>query len=112
MKVKTALASASKNADAILKRLGISLLFDYVVDTNHIQNGKPDPEIFLAAASKLEVSPQECIGVEDAVVGVQAIKAAGMYAVGVGDPNTLKQADQVIADLTLFPTGDAYKAIG
>ncbi len=109
--VKTALASSSKNATAILERLGISLLFDHIVDTNRIKKGKPDPEIYLAAAEGLDVNPEECIGVEDAVVGVEAIKAAGMYAIGVGEPNVLAEADRVIPDLTSFPTGDAYKAI-
>lgn len=81
MKVKTALASASKNAKSILERLGISLLLDDIVDTARIHKGKPDPEIFLVAAKELNVIPQECISVEDAVVGVEAIKAAGMYAI-------------------------------
>lgn len=111
MGVKTALASASKNAPAILERLGICHLFDYVVDANHIVKGKPDPEIFLRAAKELKLEPESCIGVEDAVVGIQAIKAAAMYAIGIGDPRLLNQADLVIADLTTFPLKEAYKAI-
>jgi beta-phosphoglucomutase len=109
--VKTGLASVSKNASTIVDRLGITDLFDYVVDANLIKKGKPDPEIFLKAAQELHVSPAECIGVEDAVVGIQAIKSAGMYAIGVGDPKILNQADQVIPNLTTFPIGAAYQAI-
>jgi beta-phosphoglucomutase len=111
MGVKTALASVSKNAGTILERLGIASLFDYVVDANQIVKTKPDPEIFWTAAKGLQVNPEECIGVEDAVVGIQAIKTAGMYAIGVGDPSVLKEADLVIPDLTSFPLGEAYKAI-
>ena len=101
--MKTALASVSKNASTIIERLGITDLFDYIVDANLIKKGKPDPEIFLTAAQELHVASTECIGVEDAVVGVQAIKSAGMYAIGVGDPKVLAQADIVIPDLTVFP---------
>ena len=109
--VKTGLASVSKNASTIVDRLGITDLFNYVVDANLIKKGKPDPEIFLKAAQELHVPPAECMGVEDAVVGIQAIKSAGMYAIGVGDPKILNQADQVIPNLTTFPTGAAYQAI-
>ena len=111
MGVKRGLASVSKNAGTILDRLGITNLFDYVVDANHIAKGKPDPEIFLTAAKELHVSPQECVGVEDAVAGIQAIKSAGMYAIGIGDRSVLNQADRVIPDLTSMPLGEAFKAI-
>ena len=97
-----ALASASKNAMLVLDQLGIAQAFDHVVDSNHIQNSKPHPEVFLAAAKALAVAPQDCVGIEDAVAGVQAIRAAGMFAVGVGNARVLSQADQVIADLRHF----------
>jgi beta-phosphoglucomutase len=109
--VKIGLASVSKNAVTIIERLGISKFFDHVVDANHLVKGKPDPEIFLKAAKELDTKPEECIGVEDALVGIQAIKSAGMYAIGVGDPKVLNKADRVIPDLASFPTGAAYKAI-
>jgi beta-phosphoglucomutase len=94
--VKTALASASKNAALVLQKLCIPDLFDYVADSNLIKNGKPDPEIFLTCAQALGVKPERCIGVEDAPAGVTAIKAAGMYALGIGEPQALTQADLVI----------------
>lgn len=94
--VKTALASASKNAALVLQKLGIPALFDYVADSNLIKNGKPDPEIFLTCAQALGVAPAGCIGVEDAPAGVAAIKAAGMYALGIGEQPALAQADLVI----------------
>lgn len=94
--VKTALASASKNAALVLQKLCIPDLFDYVADSNRIKNGKPDPEIFLTCAQALGVAPERCIGVEDAPAGVTAIKAAGMYALGIGEAHALTQADLVI----------------
>jgi beta-phosphoglucomutase len=85
--------------------LGITGKFDYVVDAAKIARGKPDPEIFLKAASELGVSPERCLGVEDAVAGVASIKAAGMTALGIGDPAVLAQADKVIPDLSHFDLG-------
>jgi beta-phosphoglucomutase len=100
--LKIGLASVSKNAFAVLEMLGITGKFDYVVDAAKIARGKPDPEIFLKAASELGVAPERCLGVEDAVAGVASIKAAGMTALGIGDPAVLAQADKVIPDLSHF----------
>jgi beta-phosphoglucomutase len=100
--LKIGLASVSKNAFTVLERLGIRDRFDHVVDAAHIANSKPHPEIFLSAAHKLGVAPADCLGVEDAVAGVASIKAAGMYALGVGKPEVLTQADRVIPGLDRF----------
>ncbi|HZX27707.1 MAG TPA: beta-phosphoglucomutase [Telluria sp.] len=100
--LKVGLASVSRNAFTVLDRLGIRDRFDHVVDAARIANSKPDPEIFLTAAFNLNVPPQHCLGVEDAVAGVTAIKLAGMRAVGVGDQRVLSAADHVIPDLTRF----------
>jgi len=100
--LKIGLASVSKNAFTVLEMLGITGKFDYVVDAATIARGKPDPEIFLKAASELGVSPADCMGVEDAVAGVASIKSAGMWALGIGDPNVLRQADKVIPSLAQF----------
>ena len=99
---RVGLASASRNAMTVLERLGIVHAFDHVVDANRIARSKPDPEVFLAAALALGVEPADCVGIEDAVAGVQAVRAAGMFALGVGDPSVLCGADQVIADLRTF----------
>jgi len=100
--LKTGLASVSKNASTVLERLGITNLFDDIVDAATIVRSKPDPEIFLTAAAHLAVDPPRCLGVEDAIAGVRAIKAAGMTALGIGDPAVLVEADRVIAGLHLF----------
>jgi beta-phosphoglucomutase len=95
--VKTALASASKNAPLILERLQISSLFDVVMDSAQMRNPKPDPEIFTRAAEELGVRPEYCVVFEDAEAGIEAAKRAGMGSVGVGKPGILKEADMVIA---------------
>lgn len=104
--LKTALASASRNAPTLLDRMGIAHLFDYVVDAATIEHSKPDPEIFLAAARGVDIAPALCIGVEDAVAGVAGIKAAGMFAIGIGDPTELAQADTVLPGLQSFAIND------
>ena len=97
--IKTALGSASKNAPLILERLGISSLFDAIVDGNKVSKVKPDPEVFLRAAEELHISPEECVVFEDAEAGIEAAHRAGMGAVGIGRPAALKEADAVIAGL-------------
>lgn len=100
--LRIGLASVSKNAFTVLGRLGITEKFDYVVDAATIARGKPDPEIFLKAARELGVAPEDCLGVEDAVAGVASIKSAGMFALGIGHPFVLTQADVVITSLGDF----------
>jgi len=81
--LKIALASASRNAPEVITRLGIADQFDFVADAGAVAHPKPAPDIFLACAEALGVSPQECIGVEDAQAGIEAITAAGMPAIGI-----------------------------
>jgi beta-phosphoglucomutase len=100
--LRIGLASVSKNAFTVLERLGITDKFDYVVDAATIARGKPDPEIFLKAARELGVAPEDCLGVEDAVAGVASIKSAGMFALGIGHPFVLTEADVVITSLSEF----------
>ena len=97
--VKIALGSASKNAPMILERLAISQLFDVIVDGNRVSKAKPDPEVFLRAASELGTPPASCIVFEDAEAGIRAALSAGMGAVGIGKPSRLKEADMVIDGL-------------
>jgi nigerose phosphorylase len=98
--IKTALASASKNAGLILEKLGIGPLFDAVVDGNAVAKAKPDPEVFVTAAARLGVPAGECVVFEDAVAGIAAARGAGMAVIGIGDPRILTEADLVIADFT------------
>ncbi len=97
--VKTALGSASKNAPLLLDRLGISVLFDVIVDGNKVARAKPDPEVFLRAAAELSIPPASCVVFEDAEAGIEAAHRAGMGAVGIGSPFTLREADIVVPGL-------------
>lgn len=109
---KLGLASASKNAPTVLRALKIDDLFDAIADPNTVEKGKPAPDLFLKAASILEVSPAECIAIEDAKSGIEAIINAGMFSVGVGDPLYLQGADYIVkttSDLSLKEIIDAWK---
>ena len=97
--VKTAIGSASRNTSLILERLGISSLFDAVVDGNRVTKAKPEPDVFLCAAQLLNTSTTNCVVFEDAEAGIDAAHRAGMIAVGVGKPAILKNADAVIAGI-------------
>jgi len=97
--LKIGLASASRNATTLLQKLGIADDFDVIVDANTIRRGKPDPEIFLTAAAALGIAPAQCIGIEDAAAGIQAIHAAGMSAIGIGSAEQLPQADLILAEI-------------
>jgi alpha,alpha-trehalase len=107
--VKTAVVSASKNCEAILKAAGIADLFEFRVDgvvASQLQlAGKPAPDTFLEAARQLGVEPERAVVVEDAVSGVQAGRAGGFgLVIGVdrkGDPEALRNngADVVVTDL-------------
>jgi beta-phosphoglucomutase len=97
--VKIALGSASKNADMILNNLGIRPLFDVVIDGTKVSKSKPDPEVFLLGAQGLSADPATCVVYEDAAAGIEAAKAAGMSAVGIGRAENLPKADLVVPGL-------------
>ncbi|MEO3865062.1 beta-phosphoglucomutase [Rheinheimera fenheensis] len=97
--IKIGLASASKNAAFVVERLGIAAQFDYIADANQVVNSKPDPEVFLLAAKGLGVPPKHCIGVEDALAGIEAINRAGMKAIGIGDAKVLNGAIRVYSSV-------------
>ena len=95
--IKIGLASSSKNAPAVIHLLNIQNLFDATVDGTMIVHSKPDPEIFLLAASMLNMKPEECLVFEDAEAGVEAAVAAGMKCIGIGSADQLSKANLVIS---------------
>lgn len=97
--IKTAIASASKNCMTVLERLQIVNYFDGIADGNSVVNGKPAPDIFVYAAGLVHVPTAACLGVEDADAGIEAIKAAGMVALGIGPKERFHRADRVLPTL-------------
>jgi beta-phosphoglucomutase len=102
--IPIALGSASKNALPILQKVGLAHFFDVIVDGNNVTKAKPDPEVFLIAAKKMNLSPSNCIVFEDAVAGIEAANAANMISIGIGDKELLSQATFIFKDFTEIST--------
>lgn len=93
MGIKMAVGSSSKNTQFILEQIEIKNYFNVIVDGNSITKSKPDPEVFLKAASLLKVEPEKCMVVEDAHAGIDAAKKGGFVALAVGYSFGYKKAD-------------------
>ncbi len=103
-KFKQSIASSAplENVELVLKVLGISQFFQAIVSAEDVSKGKPDPEVFLTAASKLGIKPECAVVVEDAVAGAQAAKSACMKCIAVTNTHAaekLGQADLVVGSL-------------
>ena len=97
--IKTAIASSSKNCYTVLERLEILSYLDGIADGNSVANSKPAPDLFIYAAGSVQVPTPDCLGVEDADAGIEAIKAAGMQALGIGPKERFHRADKVLPTL-------------
>jgi HAD superfamily hydrolase (TIGR01509 family) len=98
------------NLDLTVEECGLVGRFAAIASLEDIHRGKPDPEVFLVAARKAGVDPFRCAVFEDAPVGIQAAKAAGMYALGVGTTHPLAAlkdagADEVVLNLVGYDAG-------
>lgn len=91
--IKIALGSASKNARRILQATDLIDRFEVIIDGTNTTKTKPDPQVFLMAAEALRLQPNECVVIEDSYKGIQAAASGGFFSIGIGDSDTLKQAD-------------------
>jgi beta-phosphoglucomutase len=99
-----AIASAAPrpNIDVVLEAFGAAGFFQGIVSAEDVRHGKPDPEVFLIAASRVGARPERCIVVEDAVAGVQGARFAGMRSIGVSHNGNQLPADVVVTSLDLL----------
>ncbi len=97
--IKVCIASASKNAPLVVDRLKLRPYIDLLVDGSHVSRSKPAPDLFLFAADRLGMDPEECVVVEDATAGIAAATAAGMHSLGIGPSERVGDADLVLPDL-------------
>ena len=99
-----AIASAAPraNIETILDVLQVRQCFQSIVSADDVHRGKPDPEVFLIAATKLGVAPKHCIVVEDAEHGIEAARAAGIKSIGVTQNGKHLPADIVVRSLDLL----------
>ena len=116
--LRCAIASSSTHAwvDTQLKRLGLYQYFDAILCREDVQRVKPDPQLFLAAAQALGVSPQEALVFEDSPNGVQAARSAGIRVVAVPNPVTallgIEGADLLLDTLADFTLEEMLEKIG
>ncbi|TGE37762.1 HAD family phosphatase [Desulfosporosinus fructosivorans] len=93
--------------ELVIQRIGLWDAFDITICGEDVQHGKPNPEPYRLTAERLKILPHEGVVFEDASVGVQSAKSAGLWCIGVPNPaaatvQNLKQADLVLPDFTHF----------
>ncbi len=86
------------NVNFTLDSTGLRTYFPVIVDDTMVTHGKPDPEVYLLSAEQLKMPPARCIVFEDAILGIQAGKNAGMYVVGVATTHTREELENTEAD--------------
>ncbi len=108
--IKTAIASASRNARPVLEKLQIAFRFDAVGDGYSVINTKPAPDLFIWTAGRLDVSPAQAVIFEDAEAGVAAALTGGFWAVGVGSTE-VQRAHVILPDLANAHVKDILAAL-
>jgi beta-phosphoglucomutase len=109
--LKTALGSASKNAQQVVAALNGTELLDAIADGNSVQRQKPAPDLFLHAAGLLGLLPAECVVVEDAAAGIEAARVGGFRSVGLGPRQRAGKAEAVFASLAGVRLQDILAAL-
>ena len=104
-KVKTAVATAAPriNMDFVFEKTGLRKYFDVLIAASEVMRGKPDPEIYLKAAEKLNCPPKHCLVFEDSMPGIQAAQNAGMRVIALATSHPaerLQSAEWVVKDFT------------
>jgi beta-phosphoglucomutase len=92
------------NIDAVFAALGVGEYFDAVISSEEVRAGKPEPDVFLAAAARMGVAPRDCVVIEDAPAGIEAARRAGMKSVGVLTTHRELKADLVAQSLDQLPS--------
>jgi sugar-phosphatase len=101
--LKLGLASSSpmKLIDAVLGKMGLAGAFETRISAEHMDFGKPHPQVFIDCAKKLQSRPVECLCIEDSFNGLIAAKAARMKCIVVPHPHHFDEIRWAIADLKL-----------
>ncbi len=97
--LRLGVGSASKNAEAVLRGLGIRHLFEAIGDGYSVSRAKPAPDLFIWVAGRLGVPPSLCVVFEDAEAGIAAARTAGMFTVGLGPESRVGGAHVRYPDL-------------
>jgi beta-phosphoglucomutase len=99
----------AENIQCVIDSLGVADCFRAMVCAEDVHHGKPHPEVFLLAAQKIGMPPKKCVVFEDAHVGIQAARAAGMKVIALATTHpaeTLQDADKVVKNLEELTLAD------
>lgn len=109
---RQAIASSAprENIDVVLAVIGLAPCFQAIVSAEDVTLGKPDPQVFLAAAARLGSAPAQSIVVEYAPAGIEAARRAGMASIGVRRNGAPLPADLAVASLADLST-DAFSRL-
>jgi beta-phosphoglucomutase len=109
--LQTIASSAPRaNVEVVLEATAAAHFFQGIVSAEDVRRGKPDPEVYLTAASRAGASPGRCIVVEDAVAGIEGARNAGMRSIGVSPNGKHLPADVVVRSLDLLAS-DAFERL-
>jgi beta-phosphoglucomutase-like phosphatase (HAD superfamily) len=98
--------------EVVLEALNLAEYFQATVSAEDVHVGKPDPEVFLSAASRVDVPPDRCVVVEDAAAGIEAATRAGMRCIGVGRNSSSLRANLTAVTLSHLPPDAFRKLLG
>ena len=115
-KFKLAIGSSGppENVELLLKSLNIKQYFNIIITAADVKRSKPEPDVFLYAAKKLDISPQNCLVIEDAPAGILAAKKAGMKVIALTTTHKEEQllgADKITKDLTNITLNNIIKLL-
>ncbi len=110
--VALATSSPASEANFVLSRLGVLEKFNAVIDVSQVSNPKPDPEIYLRAAAAIGFLPEECVGFEDSLTGIEAINQAKMKCIVVGTTLTEKKLSQTSLRYDLYIPDFQFVSLG
>ncbi len=108
MPMAIATSGIEPNINFMFEHIDIKKYFKVVVNSSHIKMGKPHPEIYLKTASILQIPTRNCLVFEDAVVGIQSAKSAGMKVIAIATTHPkdeLIDADKIVDDYNFWKEG-------
>lgn len=103
-------SAPGRNVEVVLEALGLAPYFQAVVAAEDVRRGKPDPEVFLRAATRLGLPPSRCIVVEDVAAGIEAARRAGMRSIGLSRCGAPLGADIEAPSLDVLPP-DSFRQL-
>lgn len=103
-----------ENVVLLLTKLKIKAYFDVIITAAEVKKGKPEPDVFLMVANYLKINPKNCLVIEDAPVGIEAAKRAGMRSVALTTTHNKEElidANLIVSDLSDISINDVMKLL-